>query len=377
MQSIVSVQVAGNDLPTATADWLATIGDDLHQRFAEQALCKPRAHRTLGEWVEQYLSTHCDKVGEYCQRNLERSRDYLLQFFDKDRPLRSITPSEAKAYRDWLADEKGLAQATVAQHIKKAKQFFLAAVKAEAIAKTPFAEVTAGTMANDERSVYVAAATIEKAIAMAPDAQWRLIIALARYAGLRTPSETLALRWADVDFVAGTLTVHMTKTAKQGKTKRVVPILPELRPHLEDAFDPEADRCISRYQTSNLNLRKMFLQILGKAKVKPWHRLFHNLRGSLQTDLADRFPLQCVTEWLGNSVKVATAHYLKVTADHITTATTHGVGHGVGTSLPESTELSGNERKQNREFAEENAKALTMKGHLIGRAGLEPATKGL
>jgi integrase len=236
--------------------------------------------------------------------------------------------------------------------------------------------------------VYVSAATIEKAIAMAPDAQWRLIIALARYAGLRTPSETLALRWADVDFVAGTMTVFMTKTAKQGKTKRVVPILPELRPHLEDAFDPEADRCISRYQTTNMNLRKIFLQILAKAGVAPWPRLFHNLRGSLQTDLADRYPLQCVTEWLGNSVKVAAAHYLKTTTDHIATATAQGialsggeavprVGQGVGTSLAETTALSGNERKQKLEFPEENGKAPISRGYSIGRAGLEPATKGL
>jgi integrase len=375
VQSIISAKVAGNDLPTATAEWLATIGDDLHQRLAEQELCKPRAHRTLGGWLEEYLAVHCDKVGDYYVLNLNRTRDLLLEFFDKSRPLRSVTPAEAQAFRDWLVKSKRMAQATVAKNIKHARQFFNAAIKAEAISKSPFAEVVVGTMANAERSVYVSTDDIEKAIAMAPDAQWRLIIALSRYAGLRSPSETLRLRWADVDFVAGTLTVHMTKTAKQGKTKRVVPILPELRPHLEDAFDPEADRCISRYQTSNLNLRKMFLQILAKAGLKPWPRLFHNLRGSLETDLADRFPIQCVVEWLGNTVKVATAHYLKVTPDHIATATTHGVGQGVGTSLAESTALSGNDRKQKSDFPEDNEKALVSKGTKVAEAGLEPPRK--
>jgi integrase len=229
VQSIISAQVAGNDLPTATAEWLATIGDDLHQRLAELDLCKPRAHRTLGGWVEEYLASHCPKVGDYYVRNLERTRDLLFEFFDKARPLRSIAPEEAQAFRDWLVTTKGMAQATVAKNVKHTRQFFNAAIAVEAIAKSPFSKVAVGSMANDERSVYVSAATIEKAIAMAPDAQWRLIIALARYAGLRTPSETLALRWADVDFVAGTLSVTSTKTAKQGKAKRVVPILPELR----------------------------------------------------------------------------------------------------------------------------------------------------
>jgi hypothetical protein len=44
----------------------------------------------------------------------------------------------------------------------------------------------------------------------------------------------------------------------------------------------------------------------------------------------------------------------------------------VGTSLAESTALSGNERKQKSGFPEENEKALVSKGFLIGRAGLEP-----
>jgi len=332
VESIVSAQVAGNELTETTAKWISTIPNELHQRLAEHELCQPRSHRTIGEWIESYLAGHCGKVGEYCQRNLERSRDYLVEFFDKSRSLRSITQAEAQAFRDWLASEKGLAQATVAQHIKKAKQFFLAAIEAKAVTESPFAKITAGTMANDERSVYVPVDKIEKAIGMAPDAQWRLIIALARYGGLRTPSETLRLRWADVDFVAGTLTIHMTKTAKHGKVKRVMPILPELRPHLQDAFDPEADRCISRYQTSNLNLRKVFLEILAKAGLEPWPRLFHNLRGSLETDLADRFPIHVVTEWLGNSAAVASKHYLKVTADHIASANRGGVGQGLGTA---------------------------------------------
>ena len=35
------------------------------------------------------------------------------------------------------------------------------------------------------------------------DAEWKAIIALARYGGLRTPSETMALRWIDIDWERG------------------------------------------------------------------------------------------------------------------------------------------------------------------------------
>ena len=355
VDDLVSATISGSGPSPALAEWLSKIGDDLHAKLAEQELCSPRNNFTLEQWLTRYMAEHTPRVGEYCRRNLELSKGYLLEYFDKGTPLKDIDSEDAQAYRHWLSNDKGFAQASVAQHIKKAKQFFLAAVEANAIGKSPFAKVLAGSMANAERSVYVPAEDIEKAIAMAPDAQWRLIIALSRYAGLRSPSEVLALRWADVDFVAGTLTVYSTKTAKQGKAKRVVPILPELRPHLEDAFDPESDRCISRYQTSNLNLRKVFLEILKKAELKAWPRLFHNLRGSLQTDLADRFPSHVVTAWLGNSERVAAAHYLKVTSEHIAAAT-QGVGQQVGQTLAETNAIEGKPLPENSRKTKTTAK---------------------
>lgn len=96
-------------------------------------------------------------------------------------------------------------------------------------------------------------------------------------------------------------------------------------------------------------------------------------QGDVQTTIADRFPIQCVVEWLGNTVKVPTAHYLKVTPVHIATATTKGVGQWVGTSLAESNASGGNDRKEKLDFPEENENALVSKGSLVAEAGLEPA----
>src|SRR4029077_15799694 len=45
---------------------------------------------------------------------------------------------------------------------------------------------------------------------------------------------------------------------------------------------------------------------------KPWGRLFHNLRGSRQTELTERFPAHVVSNWLGNTPRVAVQHYLQV-----------------------------------------------------------------
>ena len=37
----------------------------------------------------------------------------------------------------------------------------------------------------------------------------------------------------------------------------------------------------------NANLRSQFMKILARAGVKPWPKLFHNLRGTRQTELSE------------------------------------------------------------------------------------------
>lgn len=144
-----------------------------------------------------------------------------------------------------------------------------------------------------------------------------MLFALSRYGGLRCPSEHLALRWGDLDWDGGRFTVHASKTEHhEGAGIRVVPIFPELRPYLEAAWDeaPEGTEfVITRYRHANVNLRTQLLKILKRAGVKPWPRLFHNLRATRQTELAAVHPLHVVCEWIGNSKLIAQEHYLRVT----------------------------------------------------------------
>ena len=82
----------------------------------------------------------------------------------------------------------------------------------------------------------------------------------------------------------------------------------------------------------NQNLRTQFERIIKRAGVKPWMKLFHNLRASRQTELLDTFPIKAVCDWLGNSSAVALEHYAQVTATHFETATTLTTG-GMGGSI--------------------------------------------
>jgi len=70
---------------------------------------------------------------------------------------------------------------------------------------------------------------IARIIEMAPDAEWRLIISLARFGGLRVPSEVLLLKWSDVDWERKRIRISWPKTEHHdGRENREIPIFPEL-----------------------------------------------------------------------------------------------------------------------------------------------------
>jgi integrase len=124
------------------------------------------------------------------------------------------------------------APATIGRNVKRARQYFRA-VRKRLLAENPMQDVKAPAQVNTARAFYVSREATEKIIAACPDAEWRLIVALARYGGLRTPSETFALTWADVDWERNRIRVPSPKTAcHAGRESRMLPLFPELRPHL-------------------------------------------------------------------------------------------------------------------------------------------------
>jgi hypothetical protein len=49
--------------------------------------------------------------------------------------------------------------------------------------------------------------------------------------------------------------------------------------------------------------------LITSAGVKPWPKLFQNLRASRATELAAEFPAHVAADWLGHSTMVAQKHY--------------------------------------------------------------------
>jgi integrase len=210
-----------------------------------------------------------------------------------------------------------LRENTARRHCGRAKQFFRAAQRKHLIQANPFADMKGcGVKENRSRMYFVTNEEAQKVLEHCPDAQWRLIFALARYGGLRTPSETLALKWGHVDWERGRINVPSPKTAHhEGKQSRLIPLFPELRPYLEAVWEqaePGAEYIINRYRNNNANLRTQLERIILRAGLKAWPKLFQNLRSTRETELAENYPVHVVCAWIGNSAMIAAKHYLQV-----------------------------------------------------------------
>jgi integrase len=108
---------------------------------------------------------------------------------------------------------------------------------------------------------------------------------------MRCPSEVLTLRWSDIDFEKGRIRIDSSKTGL-----RFCPLFPEVREVLLEAKEEAEgrDALVARRFRGRLNLRTHFQRIVTRGGLKPWPKLFHNLRSSCRTELQERFPSHAI-----------------------------------------------------------------------------------
>lgn len=318
VEALLSAEIAGRPPDDETARWVAGLDDALYEKFVAVGLLPSRDATLLGPFIERYIASRSD-LAAGTLKTFRQAQSWLLRYFDPSTPMRLITLGDAEDWRNFLITS-GLAENTIRTHTKKMRHFCNAAIKRGLITSNPFNEIPATVRANPKRFYFVDRATIETVIAACPDHQWRIILALARYGGLRCPSEVLELRWTDIDWDRNRITVHDAKRRRNpDKAIRVIPLFPEVARWLLLAHEeaaPGAEYVITRYRDTNLNLRTQLLRIIRRAGLEPWPKLFQNLRSTRETELAEEFPMHVVCRWIGNSQPVAAEHYLQLTDEH-------------------------------------------------------------
>jgi len=209
----------------------------------------------------------------------------------------------------------------------RARQFFAAAIDKGLVQKNPFfhKQIKVAVRGNPDRRQFIPREVIDRVLAVCEDdPQWQAIIALARFGGLRTPSETLALRWCDVDWENRLITVRCPKLERlERHATRTIPLFPELRAVLLRAFEESPtgnEFVIHKYRDGGVNWRTQFERLIRRSGQEPWGMPFQNLRSSREVELSDTFPWFTVCTWIGHSREVAREHYMSVPPEHIARA---------------------------------------------------------
>ncbi len=193
----------GTPVDARVTAWLDGLKDDQHERFAAAGLVHSREKQaakrvTVAEFARQYVARRSDlrPSSLIVLRHVARN---LSEFFG-DTAMADVTRGDGDDFARWLlkdgrsasqVENKGtsLCGATCGKRIQHASTIFNDAVRRGVIPSNPLSDVRRPAATNDERKVYVPAATVETLIELERDPEWRLLLALARYLGLRTPSE--------------------------------------------------------------------------------------------------------------------------------------------------------------------------------------------
>ena len=337
----------GETPPPSVAEWLLALPDRQHDKLASWGLVQRRTRPSdikkelLGDWLDAYIKRGSRKDSTNDQ--LEDVARNLKTHFGAEKPISEITEADAEDFRIWLETEGcevaegaascGLAKNTVRRRIGRAREFFNLAVKRKIIEVNPFAQEAVTVGANPERQFFVPADWIERCIKVCNCEDWRIMLAFARYAGMRS-HETRMQRWEDIDIPNCKMIIRSNKTPPE----RVCPIFPELMPHLMRAKEMAcegADLVVTRY-TPSVGINETFKKIVKRAGLNEWPKLMQNLRATRETELLARYPIKDVTSWIGNSAPVAMKHYAMTMQESFNRAIEEGAG-GVSEKTPQNT----------------------------------------
>ena len=385
VEELSSARLSRTPLESQTAEWLGGISDTLHVRLVNAGLAEPRHKakamtQTVAQFIELFITGRPD-VKPGTVTNYRQAQAKLVEYFKTDRPLSAVTPLDADRFRSWLKGDKktksgmGLAENSARSIVKNAKLIFGAAVKGKLIVENPFAGHSTAIIERPDRLQFVDLDTIDRVLKSCPSSEWRVIVSLCRFAGLRCPSEVFTLRWCDVDFERGRMRVRSPKLEGQQGEFREVPLFPEVRRALDEHFmEPDGAEFVIRRKPNgtDTNLRTTFEKIVRRAGVEPWKKLFQNLRSSRETELAEQYPVHVVTKWLGNSPKVAMAHYLQVRDTDFEKAVQNPVQQP-SESVRSRSQRSETENEKPLVLQENTTKQGVFKTQLVPPAGFEPA----
>lgn len=193
VESLLAANTTGTSLDAETCAWLKGLPERMYARLARVGLVQPRTPVkavTLDDLLSRFETAAVVKPAT--KAAYRQTTQSLRAHLGGATTLDAITPARADDWRKAISEDS-LAAATVAKRVRVARAIFRKAQRWSLITSSPFADMKAGPQSNPERAFYVSLDIIKKVIEATADTQWRTIIGLSRYAGLRCPSEIVGL----------------------------------------------------------------------------------------------------------------------------------------------------------------------------------------
>jgi integrase len=178
---------------------------------------------TLETWFAEWLRRKGRNSSKATMARYKGHADAFLAWLGDDRrkkPLESVTPQHVREWRESLQDA-GRAGKTVLSYVKDINAIYGAAIREGIASSNPCATAIADTDTNDsqERKPFnhdeVAAL-----IAAAPCEEWRGLILVAAFTGLRL-GDAARLSWESVDFQKKMITLIPSKTKRKKREVRI------------------------------------------------------------------------------------------------------------------------------------------------------------
>jgi len=328
LERIIATKAAALMLEPEQRQWLNSLAEGPYNTLAKAGVVSPREATTLAGLAELYLA-RLAASGSKPQTiaNAKVVCDSLTSSFGPTKRIVDFSANDADKWRDTLlskgaTDYGPLAPGTVSRRCRYARSMFKIAHEEDWITRNPFSRMKIGSETNTLRDAYVSAETIEKLIDASPDPEFRLFLAVARYAGLRCPSEILPLEWGWFDWDSGTFRVFAPKTAHHAdKDWRIVPIHESLAPYVTEAWDAAhvgQTLVFPNHQVTGAAITGRIHRLCRQIGVPTWPKTFVNLRASCERDLFKAgHPIDEIACWMGHSPEMALRHYSRVVKEQL------------------------------------------------------------
>lgn len=198
---------------------------------------------TIRSWSEEWEKRKFPNVAHATQVRYKNSIKTFIAWLSDgaDRPLESLTVSQVREYRDFL-EAGGRSIRTCQFYIADIGSVYRSAVREGLVGHNPVSALEARSVAPEVQRKPFTLQEVKSLINAAPSNEWRGVILLGAFAGLRL-GDASSLQWDSIDLSKGTITIIPSKTKRKGRVL-VIPMHPEIRAYLADSAPAGQDGAI-------------------------------------------------------------------------------------------------------------------------------------